>query len=281
MFYERVPIIKQIGTTIAQIFDQYDIPEERFDEIINLPVNESLRRTTADRLTLTTSLSQGSGSICLPIDFYVASYGIASVKPAGSRPQPLGSQQQTAYNRLLKQCTHGLDVKFARYYLDGRDANPCKRIRWIQTVTKINDVFSQPPINQPSEFVDVGGSGGGGAWPWFDFDYGWDTGQVTVDDNPCGPPTPTPGGGLKFRATTSAVVWTTDRVTLVSCFTYGFSLKPGSTIGAVLWDPFIRKATDAEVQNQIRILKAGINNSRQPTGGSLNYQPPPAEGAVN
>ena len=70
----------------------------------------------------------------------------------------------------------------------------------------------------------------------------------TLDDTPCGPKEPSPARGLHFRATASVVVWTLDRITLVQCYTYGFSIKTGPTIGAILWDPYIRKATDDEVR---------------------------------
>jgi hypothetical protein len=272
MLFERVPIIGEIGTTVTDIFNQYGIPVARFNEIIRLPQNDLLRRSAQ---TPNTRLAPASGSICLPIDFDTVFQGEPVVDPNGLRWQKVDKKGTVLNREFLQRCTHGVKVRFARYYLDGTDVTPCKRIRWLQTVTKQNN----PEPKQPPEFVDGGKrDGSGGAWPWYNLD---DKDPGTLDDTPCGPKEPSPGRGLHFRATASVVVWTLDRITLVQCYTYGFSIKIGPTIGAILWDPYIRKATDDEVRKQIKILQSGIDQDRAPTGGNLIYNAPPPDGAIN
>jgi len=45
--------------------------------------------------------------------------------------------------------------------------------------------------------------------------------------------------------------------------------------------PQLRAATDAEVTEQIRILRAGINQFRQQTGGAMIYNSIPADNSIN
>jgi hypothetical protein len=265
MFFERVPITTVIGTTAAQIFDQYGIEHSRLNPIINLPQNEPLRRSVRAPIQLQTPLTPGAGSIVLPIDITVSvSRAVPRVDMAdGLRPLP--RRGGVLDRSQVSRCTHGVEI------LLDRTGRPCNRIRWLQTVKKQNN----PDPTQPREFVDIGGNG----LPWYNI--GVDPDPTRFDDLPCGPAAHSPGTGLQFLATVSVAIWTMERITLVKGCTYGFTLAPGTTIGAVRWSPSIRPATDLEMKEQVRILEAGVNQFRQATGGRLIYNPPPADATIN
>ncbi len=265
MFYEDVPITSVIGTTAAQILGQYGIDQARFPQIINLPENEPLRRLIRTPIQLHTQLPPGQGSIRVPIDFTVnviRSMPHVDMKD-GLRPLPI--RDGVVDRSSVPSCTHGVDIILERTGL------PCNRVRWLQTVKKRNN----PDRTAPLEFVDVGGNG----LPWYN--QGTNPDPIRFDDTPCGPATTASGKGLEFLATVSVAVWTMERITLVLGFTYGFAVGPGTTVASIRWNPPLRPATAAEIQDQIRILEVGINQFRQPTGGRLIYNPPPAAGTIN
>lgn len=265
MFYEDVPITSVIGTTPGQIFSQYGIDDARFPEIINLPQNEPLRRLIGAPIHLQTHLTVGQGSIRLPIDFTVSIIRSAPNVDIKDGLRPLPIRDGIVDRSGVSHCTHGVDIILQRSGL------ACNRIRWLQTVKKRNN----PDPTTPSEFVDIGGNGR----PWYNGDTNPDPKQF--NDTPCGPAVTTGGAGLEFFATVSATVWTMERTTLVTSYTYGFSIRPGTTAASIRWNPALRLATDSEVKEQIKILKVGINQLRRPTGGRLIYNPIPAADSIN
>lgn len=265
MFYEDVPITTVIGTTPAQILAQYGIDQTRFSQIIGSPQNEPLRQLIRTPIQLGTHLPPGQGSMRLPIDFLVSIVRSAPHVDMRDGLRPLPIRDGVVDRSSVPTCTHGVDIILQR------TGAPCNRIRWLQTVRKRNN----PDRNAPLEFVDVGGNG----LPWYNQGSALD--PLRFDDTPCGPATTTGGSGLEFVATVSAAVWTMERITVVIGFTYGFSIRPGTTTSAIRWHPVLRPATDAELRDQIRILEAGVNQFRQPTGGRLIYNLPPAAGSIN
>lgn len=264
MFFERVPITASIGITAGQIFQEYGIEPAQLGAIIALPQNDELRRSVSAPIGISTPLPLTS-SICLPIDHSVT-VALAEKRvdmANGLRPLPMTAG--VVDRSHVRDFTHGVEI-----WLD-RTGLACNRMRWLQTITKRNN----PDRSQPLEFVDIGSNG----FPWYNDSSRPD--PVRFDDLPCGPEA-TPGHpGIRFTATVSLSVWTMDRITIVKGFTYGFNIGHGHTLAAVHWNPRIRVATDAEITNQIRILEAGINQFRQSTGGSLIYNPIPADNSVN
>jgi hypothetical protein len=176
----------------------------------------------------------------------------------GLRPTPISLGKTSPW-------THGVEIELARV------GQPCNRIRWLQTVKNRNN----PVPHTPAEFVDLGGN----YLPWYH--SGANPAPTIFTDTPCAPAPSVSGRGLEFFATASVAVWTMDRVTLVKSFTYGFSVHTGDTPAAIWWNPAPRSATSFEVREQIRILRAGINQLRAPTGGTLNYRTAPANGTLN
>jgi len=265
MFFETVPITSAIGTTPAQIFDQYGIDPGRFAANANMPGNTGLRGAGGAPLGLNTQLTPGGGDFIIPIDFDVRVVTAVPRVEMKDGLRPLQIVDGVADRSVVWQFTHGVEIVLER---TGR---ACKRIRWVQTIKNRNSVVP----NKPLEFVDIGGTD----TPWYDGDV--DPDSVQFNDIPCGPQATATRPGLEFTATVSAVVWTMERITLATCFTYGFRIRPGTTLAAVQWNPPIRAATGSEIAEQIRILELGINQFRRPTGGQLVYNPPPANGAVN
>jgi hypothetical protein len=265
MFFETVPITSVIGTTPAQIFDQYGIDHGRFAAIAALPANAGLRGAGGAPLALTTPLTPGRGEFVIPIDFDVRVVTAVPRVEMRDGLRPLRMVNGVVDRSDVSQFTHGVEIVLAR---TGR---ACKRIRWVQTIKDRNSVVP----NKPLEFVDIGGND----TPWYNGDI--DPDSIQFEDIPCGPQATAMRPGLEFTATVSAAVWTMERVTLAACFTYGFRIRPGTTLAAVQWNPTIRAATGSEIAEHIRILELGINQFRRPTGGRLVYNPPPANGAVN
>lgn len=303
MFLERVPIHPEliapggsiadrpVPVTPAQIFAEYGIPIGRLAEVIQLQPNGWLRQVIAatgraiepgaDLLRMDTSRVPGGATLCLPIDdIPVTHTANPSYDPNGLRPQLVvapGTVPSEAVlkdiqlnRQFLKKCTHGLKVRFER-------GGPltCNRIRWIQTVKKHRSPF----VNEPREFVDVGGTSRGESWPWYHF--GTNPDPLVHTDEPCGPEAPATGQGMQFFATTSVAVWTMRRITLVRCISWAIEIGIGKSPNAVHMITPFRPATGGEIQEQINILKAGINQHQAPTGGNLIYRPPPSDGSIN
>jgi hypothetical protein len=265
MFFEDVPITSVIGTTPAQIFAQYGIDPARFSQVIRLPENEPLRRSSSSPLRLDSPLQAGLGSIRIPIDPAVTVVRTAAHVDMTDGLRPLPIVNGVVDRSSVHLCTHGVDVVLDRTGL------PCNRIRWLQTVRKRNN----PDRLAPLEFVDVGGND----LPWYNASASQD--PIRFDDTPCGPAAPTTAAGLDFLATVSLAVWTMERITLILGYTYGFRIVPGTTRASVHWHPPLHPASAAELANQIRILELGINQFRRPTGGHLLYNPVPAASAIN
>jgi hypothetical protein len=307
MFFERVPIHPLFGTTPSQIFNLYGIPPRRDDAlhyVMALPQNQALRQSIQGPIGLDTNLLQASRSqvpggdtLCLPIDFgvvhsIVPDFNVTGVQPRGHMLKPI--------------MTHAVHVRFHLTFGNtpwrgAGDAFRCKRIRWVQTVSKKNNPYPGPDI-----FVDGGGTehelhGGEGDLmdvPWYDHGEGYYdklSGQVVerleLTDTAGGPEAKTLTSGLYFAATTSAAVWTGKRVTLIQSFSWNFRILPGKDKRSVQHSAIL-PATSGEIREHLRILKdihqnnICTNRPRQPplclqTGGDLNYRPTPANGSIN
>jgi hypothetical protein len=264
MFFEEVPITSVIGTTPTQIFSQYGIDQSRIAQVLALPQNDELRRRIGRPLGPGTDLT-GGDSIYIPIDHDVTvTRSIPRVDMVDGL-RPLQRINGVLDRTHVSDITHGVEI------LLDRTGPACNRMRWLQTIKTRND----PNPTRPSEFVDIGSNG----LPWYNDVSRPD--PVQFDDVPCGPQAPATGTGYEFFATVSLAVWTMERITIAKSFTYGFTIGRGTTIAAVRWNPQIRVATPAEVQEQIRILRAGINQFRQQTGGALIYNPIPSDNSIN
>lgn len=158
--------------------------------------------------------------------------------------------------------THGVSIRITRNLEAGTGLN------WIQTVRKLNN----PDSAAPMEFVDVGHNG-------LPFDEQPPPGQAPrreMSDVPCGPVAPAFGRGVDFTATTTLAVLDWGRIVLAAGKTWGFTIGTARTLPAGVQVRPPRDATAADFANQLRILRAGINQLRQATGGGLNYILPPA-----
>lgn len=299
MFYERIPAGGTSGRTPAQIFDRYGLPHRRADllqAILKLPQNEALLRASGGKIALDTDLTtfagrmaRGVASLCLPIDYQVAHQGKTVVNLNGLRAQRIDKPGlfQLCRHWWVPVPTHGVDVRFALVFgaaplveLENQDAHRCRNVRWLQTVKTRNRPYPQIP----STFVDVANPReNDDVWPWYDSGESANAGgQIELTDKPGGPEGKTAAPRYHFLATTSCAVRTESRVTLIQCFTWGFEVRDGRTEAAVLWNPSIRPATEAEIQEQLRILKTvAISPCKEPTGGHHEYRPPPASGSIN
>jgi hypothetical protein len=290
MFYERVSAGGSSGRTVSQMLERYGFPPRRADllkAILTLPQNVPLMQASGGKIELDTDLTRFAGqmrgvaSLCLPIDFQAAHSGVPVVQPGGLRP-----------GKLIKPTpTHGVSVRFVLVFgsapladLEGRDVYRCPNVRWLQTAKKKNS----PYPGLPTEFVDGGDAAeDGDRWPWYDSGElwkgkAWAEQRVELTDLPGGPEGVAGSPPYHFLATTSCAVRTENRVTLIESFTWGFEIMPGKTPVAVHWNPSIRPATAAEVQEQLRILRlVAISPLRNPTGRHHDYRPPPPSDSIN
>ena len=177
----------------------------------------------------------------------------------GLRPEKIGDTSPPT-------CTHGVDVLVGRNLLAGTSLN------WIQTVTKLNN----PDPNAPLEFVDLGDEGrpfseqpDPGIAPTRDF-----------DDKPCGPIAPAAGKGVDFTAMTTLAVLVRGHIVLAAGTVWRFVIGPSNTLPEGVRATRPRDATDADFRNQLRILRAGLNQDRGSSGPNLDYVLPPAPGTV-
>jgi hypothetical protein len=163
--------------------------------------------------------------------------------------------------------THGVKVRI------GRNLGSGSALHWIQTVKKLNN----PDPNVPVEFVD----GGGQNRPYYNrATAGPD--PVEFDDTPSGPIAKRPGGGVDFTATTTlAVEVRPDQIILAAGKVWRYVIGTSRTLPAGVAATAPRDATDADFQNQVRILRKGLSNSRGlSTGPNLNYIVRPAPNTV-
>lgn len=259
MFYGCFTIAPGISLSAAQILDQYGIEHDHFGQIIHLPQNNPMLRAMGGSALLHTPLAPGA--FYLPFDINVSiirsqarvdlAHGLGPVRDPGAPPAA-----------LTTRCTHGVEIVLERTGL------PCRRIRWLQTVR----IRNNPEPNQPLEFVDAKGTG----LPWYYDEDELDPPRFNT--LPCGPGARAKETGLRYQATVAIAAWMPEQVILAQCFTYGFNIEPGMSVRAISWNPPIRSATDAEIQDQIRVLQTGVNRFWQATGGHLTYQLPPPTG---
>ncbi|AEF99382.1 hypothetical protein [Methylomonas methanica] len=199
--------------------------------------------------------------LIVPIDVRLS---VAEFRPVinlidGLRPRPVGESGPPTL-------THGVSIRITRNLEAGVGLN------WIQTVRKLNN----PDSSAPLEFVDVGHNG-------LPFDEQPPPGQAPrreMSDVPCGPVAPAAGRGVDFTATTTLAVLDRGRIVLAAGKTWGFSIGTARTLPAGVQVRQPRDASAADFANQLRILRAGINQFRQATGGGLNYLLPPRPNTI-
>jgi len=292
MFLERVPVHPMIGRTAGQFLAEYGIATAHLKAVLDLPQNRALRdgilaRTRRPQIEPSTDLVQldpsrapGGSTLLLPIEHMqiAATRSEPQYDPTGLRPQGFQGGQVvggrivggTATNQaFLNLCTHGLAVRFERA-ASGWNSQACNRIRWIQTVRKVNNPHQGRP-----DFVD---RHGGDGVPWYNAE---NPDPLLMTDTPCGPEAPAPGKGLQFAATTSLAVWTLKRVTLIASYSWGMTIKTGKDKRAVEPTPTFRAATAAEIGEHLGLLRIGQDQDGKPTGSNLIYRPIPAANAIN
>ena len=164
--------------------------------------------------------------------------------------------------------THGVRIRIGRNLLAGTSLN------WIQTVIKRNN----PDPKAPLEFVDIGINN----LPFFVFD-GVPAGAAAPReffDNPSAPIAPAPGRGVDFTATTTVAVLVRGHIILAAGKVWRYVVTTAKTLPDGVQTTPARDATDADFRNQLRILRVGQNQLRQPTGANLDYVLRPAAGTV-
>lgn len=200
-------------------------------------------------------------TVIVPIDIRLT---ISRFKPVidmtnGLRPRKVGDTAPPT-------CTHGVDILVGRNLLAGTALN------WIQTVKKVNN----PDRGAPLEFVDVGHNN-------LPFSEQPPTGVAPsreFDDTPCGPIAPRPGGGVDFTAMTTLAVLVRGHIILAAGKVWRFVIGTSRTLPDGVRATQPRDATDLDFQNQLRILRAGVNQFRDPTGPNLDYVIRPAPNTV-
>jgi hypothetical protein len=177
----------------------------------------------------------------------------------GLRPRRVGDTSAPT-------CTHGVAVRI------GRNLGAGTSLNWIQTVRKLNN----PDRAAPIEFVDVGHNN----QPFSIQPPAGQPADVEFGDTPCGPAAPGPGRGVDFTAMTTLAVLARGHVILAAGKVWRFVINPHRTLpqGVTATPP--RDAVAADFQNQLRILRLGLNQFRQPTGATLDYVVQPAMGSV-
>jgi hypothetical protein len=177
----------------------------------------------------------------------------------GLRPRKVGDTSPPT-------CTHGVEIRVGRNLLAGTALN------WIQTVKKLNN----PDRGAPLEFVDVGHNN----LPFSEQPAPGVAPSREFDDTPCGPIAPSPGSGVDFTAMTTLAVLARGHIILAAGKVWRFVIRNSRTLpgGVLATQP--RDATNVDFLNQLRILRAGVNQFRQPTGPNLDYVLRPAPNTV-
>ncbi len=256
--YEHVDL--KPGEAAGFILGEYGIDPKDWNSVLRLPQNSHIPATA----------TWHSGPpvvpfLRVPMDEFVFTfdYRLVSDLKNGLRPLPLNAAPDQRA-QLVSQTAHGVDLELTRSGL------ACMRLRWLQTVKKRNAPAVAGAV-PPLEFVDIGGNG----LPFYDDPSG--PCDTTWDDLPCGPITKTVQAGVDFLATVSLVVWTHPRITIHSGYTYRFQIHPNGPV----WVQRPTEATARDYSNQVRILQAGVNQSRENCGPGLTYRTPPARGSIN
>lgn len=177
----------------------------------------------------------------------------------GLRPRKVGDTSPPT-------CTHGVHIRVGRNLLAGAALN------WIQTVRKRNN----PDRNAPLEFVDVGHND----QPFSEQPPPGVAPSRVFDDTPCGPIAARPGTGVDFIAVTTLAVLVRGHIILAAGKVWGFVIGTSSTLPGGVRATQPRDAIDVDFQNQLRILRTGVNQFRQPTGANLDYVLRPAPNTV-
>jgi hypothetical protein len=177
----------------------------------------------------------------------------------GLRPRKVGDTSPPT-------CTHGVDILVGRNLLAGTSLN------WIQTVKKLNN----PDPNAPQEFVDVGHNDR----PFSEQPPRGVAPAREFDDLPCGPIATRAGGGVDFTAMTTLAVLVRGHIVLAAGTVWRFVIGTSPTLPQGVRATPPRDATDADFRNQLRILRAGVNQDRGPSGPNLDYIVRPAPNTV-
>lgn len=173
----------------------------------------------------------------------------------GLRPRRVGDTSAPT-------CTHGVNIRV------GRNLGVGTSLNWIQTVRKVNN----PDRNAPLEFVDVGHNN----LPFAEQPPAGQAPSAEFGDTPCGPIAPGPGRGVDFTAMTTLAVLVRGHIILAAGKVWRYVINAARSLpqGVTATPP--RDATAGDFQNQLRILRLGLNQMRQPTGATLDYMLPPA-----
>lgn len=200
-------------------------------------------------------------TVIVPIDIQLS---VKEFKPVidmvnGLRPRPLGAVGPPTL-------THGVSV------IIGRNLGPGTSLNWIQTVTKLHN----PDTTQPRDFVDNGHNDK----PFMHQPAAGVAPPVEFDDLPCGPIAARPGAGVDFTATTTLAVLAKGHIILAAAKVWRYVIGTSRTLPDGVRATAPRDANDADFRNQLRILRAGINQLGGASGPNLDYVVRPAPGTV-
>jgi hypothetical protein len=200
-------------------------------------------------------------TIVVPIDVQLTVPEFRSVIDLtdGLRPRRIGDTSAPT-------CTHGVTIRV------GRNLGPGTSLNWIQTVRKANN----PDRAAPLEFVDVGHNN----LPFSMQPPAGTAPDEEFGDTPCGPIAPGPGRGVDFTAMTTLAVLARGHIILAAGKVWRFVINAARTLPQGVSPTPPRDAGAADFQNQLRILRAGLNQLRMPTGAGLDYVVQPAANTV-
>jgi hypothetical protein len=85
---------------------------------------------------------------------------------------------------------------------------------------------------------------------------------------------------VDFTAMTTLAVLVRGHIVLAAGTVCRYVIGPSRTLPEGVRATQPRDALDADFRNQLRILRAGLNQDRGPSGPNLDYVPPPAPNTV-
>jgi hypothetical protein len=255
------------GQTLGEVLSTFGLDGAAQIDALRDPHNAHLHGQAAGAVpagllaALTSVPMVTATTVVVPIDVTLT---VLEFRPVidmvnGLLPRPVGDTSPPTN-------THGVRVRI------GRNLRAGTALNWIQTVRKRNN----PDRNAPLEFVDLGINNE----PFFEHPPPGVPAPREFFDPPSGPVAPAPGLGVDFAATTTLAVLVRGRIVLAAGKVWRYVITTARTLPDGVRTTPPRDATDADFRNQLRILRAGLNQLRQPTGANLNYVPRPAPGTV-
>jgi len=257
MFYIRVVV--EPGQRFGEIMSRYGLDSVKQNSVMGHKHNAHLR---VNRTLLTPANSTVRRThIIVPINIRLS---IPEYRPVidlvnGLRPHSVGATGPAIL-------THGLSIRITRNLGRGIGLN------WIQTVRKLNN----PDKDAPVEFVDAGHN----RRPFYIQPPTGQAAPAETSDVPCGPIATAPNTGIDFTATTTLAVLVGDRIILAAGKTWGYEIGAKMTLPLGVREKPRRDATTADFDNQLHILRKGVNQFGDPTGRGLNYLLPPSPGSI-